>query len=126
MISPDSPIQNSSEDTLGRVGFAAMLTKAVAGVTGEDSFVIGIHGRWGSGKSSVLNLVVEQIAEWNRSRAGRDRLHVLRFNPWNFSDQSQLVFQFLKQFRSHLLESSKSGRDGLGKLVTQWKIMWRP
>ena len=117
MISPDAPILNSSEDILGRTPFAASLAKAISGVAGADSFVIGIHGRWGSGKSSVLNLVAEQLAELNKSKAEQERLHILRFNPWNFSDQSQLVFQFLKQFRAHLVESEKRTGEKLGKMA---------
>lgn len=117
MISPDAPILNSSEDILARTPFAASLAKAISGVAGADSFVIGIHGRWGSGKSSVLNLVAEQLSELNKSRPEQDQSHVLRFNPWNFSDQSQLVFQFLKQFRAHLLESEKRTGEKLGKMA---------
>src|SRR5579864_7716301 len=99
MISPDAPIQNSSEDILGRTAFATALADAIVGVSGGDSFVIGIHGRWGSGKSSVLNLVVEQLKNLNADKVRESHTDIFRFNPWNFSDQSQLIFQFLKQFR---------------------------
>lgn len=117
MISPDAPIQKSSEDVLGRTSFAAALAKAIAEVAGIDSFVVGIHGKWGSGKSSVLNLVVERLQEFDRSKPEKDRTHILRFNPWNFSDQNQLVLQFLKQFRAHLLESEKATGEKLGNMA---------
>jgi len=68
MISPDAPIQNASEDTLGRVSFAAMLTKAIAGVTGEDSFVlpaiIFIWTTWG--REENARLYVGRIARSDR------------------------------------------------------------
>ena len=93
------------------------MARAITEVAGTDSFVIGIHGKWGSGKSSVLNLVVEQLQEIDKPKQKKDRTHVLRFNPWNFSDQNQLVLQFLKQFRAHLLESEKATGEKLGKMA---------
>src|ERR1700738_3844416 len=102
MLSPDSPIETANDDKLGRKTFAQALARSLAGFSGEDSFVVGIHGKWGTGKSSILNLLVEQIERDNRSRPDTEQLHAMRFNPWNFSDQNQLIFQFLRQFRAHL------------------------
>lgn len=117
MISPDAPIQDSKEDLLARTPFASALAKAINQVAGADSFVVGIHGKWGSGKSSVLNLVIEQLNDLDKSRPEEERTHVLRFNPWNFSDQSQLVLQFLRQFRAHLLKSAKAKGEKLGDMA---------
>ena len=38
-------------------------------------------------------------------------------NPWNFSDQNQLVLQFLRQFRAHLRKLESSGTAGLKTLL---------
>ncbi|HLJ91397.1 MAG TPA: P-loop NTPase fold protein [Candidatus Angelobacter sp.] len=102
MLSADSPISSSSDDALGRKTFAEALAKALFQFSAEDSFVVGVHGKWGSGKSSILNLLVEQIDRGNEATAGNEKLHIMRFNPWNFADQNQLVFQFLRQFGAHL------------------------
>jgi predicted KAP-like P-loop ATPase len=111
MFSPDAPIQSAKEDLLGRANFASVLTRAIVGTSGPDSFVVGIHGKWGTGKSSVMNLIVEQIHELNRSaKSDEEKLYPLRFNPWNFSDQNQLIFQFLKQFRAHMLNFQGTAR----------------
>jgi predicted KAP-like P-loop ATPase len=118
MISPDAPIQSAKDDLLGRAGFAAGLAKAIAGVSGSDSFVVAIHGRWGTGKSSVLNLIVEQIHVLNGSTESDDeKLYLMRFNPWNFADQNQLVFQFLKQFRAHLLKFETTAKKDVQRIV---------
>ena len=105
MLSPDSPIETAKNDKLGRKSFAQALAKALAGFSGEDSFVVGIHGKWGTGKSSILNLLVERID--NQNKLGGEKLYAMRFNPWNFSDQNQLIFQFLRQFRAHLKGNSQ-------------------
>jgi len=116
MLSPDSPIQTAAEDKLNRKPFSEALGKALAGFSQEDSFVVGIHGKWGTGKSSILNLLVEQIEKDNQSKSGIEKLHVMRFNPWNFSDQNQLVFQFLRQFRAHLKGNQREFKDLLASL----------
>src|ERR1700730_11405644 len=59
----------------------------------------------GGRDSSVLNLIIEQIDKSNNAaKSDQGKLYVLPFNPWNFSDQNQLVLQFLKQFRGQLLK----------------------
>lgn len=116
MLSPDSPIQTAADDKLNRRTFSQAFAKALAEFSGEDSFVVGIHGKWGAGKSSILNLLVEQIGKNNEDKADPNKLHVMRFNPWNFSDQNQLVFQFLRQFRAHLKGNQKEFKDLLVSL----------
>lgn len=85
--------------------------------SGAESFVVGIHGKWGTGKSSVLNLIVEQIDQHNKSAKDDDKLYILRFNPWNFSDQNQLVLQFLKQFRAHLGKFQGAAKKNAQRIV---------
>jgi hypothetical protein len=116
MFAPDAPIESAKQDTLGRTSFALALARALASFSGGESFVVGIHGKWGSGKSSVLNLVVEQVENQNPAKPESDRLHILRFNPWNFADQNQLIFQFLRQFRAHLTGDKHHFKQLLGSL----------
>ena len=112
MFAPDAPITDTKEDKLGRTPFASALAKAIASFPGEESFVVGLYGKWGSGKSSILNLVVEQVKKQNASKAENLRLNILRFNPWNFADQNQLIFQFFRQFRA-FLNDDKHGLKAL-------------
>lgn len=116
MLSADSPIETAKEDKLGRKSFVQALAKAIATFSEQDSFVVGIHGKWGTGKSSILNLLVEQIERDNGSKQEIEKLHVMRFNPWNFSDQNQLVFQFLRQFRAHIKGNRKEFKGFLASL----------
>ena len=117
MFSPDAPIRSAKEDLLGRKNFASALTRAIVSASGAESFVVGIHGKWGTGKSSVLNLIVEQIDQHNKSAKDDDKLYILRFNPWNFSDQNQLVLQFLKQFRAHLGKFQGAAKKNAQRIV---------
>ena len=94
MFSPDLPIERVSEDALNRQNVSKNLAKVMLEYSSPDAFAIGIYGKWGSGKTSVLNMILEIIEEKSQD------VVVLRFNPWICADSKQLVTQFFKQLSS--------------------------
>ena len=94
MINPDLPIMKSSEDKLNRESFVKSLANVILQSAFPTSFTVGLYGAWGSGKTSLLNMVIEQI-----ERSSTDVV-ILRFNPWLCSDPKQLITQFFKQLAS--------------------------
>ncbi len=74
----DNPIGSRAEDRLGRTGFADHLAVALRGASADQGLVVALVGSWGSGKTSILNMVREQLSN-APSRT------VLTFNPWMFS-----------------------------------------
>jgi len=91
MISPDLPITKIEEDALNRGSFAQSLAQVLLQYSLSSSFSIGLYGEWGSGKTSLLNLVLEIVEQSDESTV------ILRFNPWLCSDSKQLTTQFFKQ-----------------------------
>ena len=63
LINSDLPITKSTEDTLNRGAFAKSLAKTILNYSFPSSFAIGLYGEWGSGKTSLLNMVFETIAD---------------------------------------------------------------
>ena len=61
MYYSDKPICNFKEDILGRVGFSKNLAETIYNYYNEDGLVIGIFGKWGTGKTSILNMVLKGI-----------------------------------------------------------------
>src|SRR5437870_2131474 len=57
----DVPVEQSKDDQLGRSPFARNMAKTITSMKGTDSFVFGLCGPWGSGKSSALKLVLEAL-----------------------------------------------------------------
>jgi len=97
MFKPDQPIESSKDDILGRASFAQALGDAILSYEGKDSIVIGLFGAWGSGKTSIINMALEHIELISKDKSDDEKPIVVRFNPWNYSDQNQLITQFFRQ-----------------------------
>lgn len=90
MFLSDQPIKSSNQDILGRYRFAKFLFEAILSYTDKNSLVLALYGDWGSGKTSIINLFLEclELSEV------KNKPIVIHFNPWNFSNQNQLISQF--------------------------------
>ena len=55
----DKPIENDSEDLLGRASFSKKLGEAIYNYNSKNGLVIGLYGKWGNGKTSVVNMMVK-------------------------------------------------------------------
>jgi len=75
-ISADRPIIKRREDRLGRAAFADSMAAAIRNWHGKDSLVLALYGPWGSGKSSVKNMVLESLRE-----SENDCPTIVEFNP---------------------------------------------
>lgn len=113
MINPDLPITKSSEDKLNRGSFANSLANVLIEYSAPYSFSIGLYGEWGSGKTSLLNMVLETVEERDKD------VVVLRFNPWLCSDPNQLITQFFKQMAAAIKLKKPTG-DRVWELIDQY------
>lgn len=102
MFKTDQPISSFNEDILGRASFSKSLGKAILSYKDKNSIAIGLFGAWGSGKTSIINMAVENIESEAKGKPNNEKPIIIRFNPWNYSDQNQLVSQFFKQLSTAL------------------------
>ncbi|MEU3201931.1 P-loop NTPase fold protein [Streptomyces sp. NPDC006996] len=77
-------------DRLERKGFALRLARTLAERTGDRGYVVGLYGRWGEGKSTVLNFVRHGLDAYPA-----EQVTVVEFNPWFDSDETHLYAEFL-------------------------------
>lgn len=108
-IKADSPIRKKEEDLLGRNRMAARVAEVVNSSCGsenpcDESLVVGIEGGWGSGKTSFINLILENLKP---EKPKLSKALIIEFNPWNFSDQNELVTNFFQSIVNGL-ESDKT------------------
>ena len=99
---PDNPISTKEKDLLHRYPLASRIATIINRFNGDESLVIGIEGEWGSGKTSFINLILNDLKSTNSL--------IIKFNPWNFSDQNELI----KDFFNSIIDTFKQtgGKEG--------------
>lgn len=103
----DSPV-GREDDRLGRRPFAYLIARQIRVNRPTDGLVVAVVGRWGSGKTSVLRMVAEELADrpQDTTRSAAEVV-VVEFNPWLFSGSEQLTALFFVTLADEL--SSKLG-----------------
>lgn len=91
----DQPITRVEEDLFDRSSFAEQIARSISAMPGVEPFVFGLSGPWGSGKTSILNLVVAKLSELEGSQK---KTIVFRFSPWWFSRSDSLLLSYLREF----------------------------
>lgn len=86
----DRPIDNHQQDLLGRSGFAKSLAETMTSWKNKESLVFALMGAWGSGKSSIKNLVIQDFK-------GVPGHEVIEFNPWEWAGQEKLSATFFEE-----------------------------
>ncbi|MEW6668536.1 MAG: P-loop NTPase fold protein [Thermodesulfobacteriota bacterium] len=113
-FSADRPIELVEQDRLGRHGFADSIATALTNWKGKDSLVVALYGPWGTGKTSIKNMVVETLNA-NSSEAPT----IVDFNPWQWAGQDEMVRAFFSEIGSAL---SRTDRTEVGrKRVARWQ-----
>ena len=83
----DRPLGNGDEDRLGYKLTAERRAKSLIEQSPKQGLVIGLEGRWGAGKSSLLHLLIDELNGLDSSV----RPAVVRFEPWLVGDRDSLL-----------------------------------
>ena len=75
------------------MAFVRSFAEAIRAAEGTDPVVLALAGPWGSGESSLLNLVAAEL----EATSPEKQPLVIRFNPWWFSGSGRSVAAFLQQ-----------------------------
>jgi hypothetical protein len=110
----DRPILSAKEDLLGRAAFAHTLARAILAWQGDESLTIAVSGDWGSGKTSLKNMVIEFL-RLQEAQAPE----IVEFNPWKWDTQDKISTAFFREISIALnkVDRSAEGR----KRVLRWK-----
>ena len=104
----DAPKLNPDKDDRLQVAtYAERIARTIAAMEAPNGYTIGLHGAWGSGKSTILNFVTAYVERINDSSTVPPILHI-PFRPWLISGHNNLVAVFFKILFEHL--SPKSTR----------------
>lgn len=113
----DAPITSEADDVLGRKKFACALSKNILRYKDQNTIVIGLYGKWGCGKSSIINILLGDIKKAKELPENQKPI-IIEFNPWNFSEQDNLTSVFFKEIANNLklVDHSKNAEDISEKL----------
>ena len=87
----DQPILGAKDDRLNFSHYADILTEVV--LTADTPITIGVFGSWGSGKTSLMRLVAEQLI--NRRTASHRWARVVWFNAWQYERDEGALWRAL-------------------------------
>jgi len=122
----DTPISVKDQDDLGYESYAKRVAEKIAGSTVDQSFAIGINGKWGVGKTSFLNLIKFHLLN-------KDIISI-NFNPWSLNSEDKIANEFfdvvlnevkyleydlykvIRRYTDEYLNTSEDGR--LDKIVS--------
>ncbi len=108
----DRPLSKTEEDHLHFDDYAQALAELI--LNSETPLTLGLFGPWGSGKTSLMRLIVDQVQK------RRPQTHVAWFNAWRYERSEQALW---RTFLLHILESLK-GMEELDDEACQQIADW--
>lgn len=103
LLSSDKAIDSFDRDLLDRGPFIESLIRTLVNDMPDDDitcrtgtgFVVGLTGKWGSGKSSIIQILNSELNQL-------PHVSSIIFNPWLFEGRDDLVRAFFSSLRSLL------------------------
>jgi predicted KAP-like P-loop ATPase len=115
-FSADRAIRTSAEDRLNRKGFAVAIGDAVGRWRHRDSLVVGIFGPWGVGKTSIVNMVREQLEKANNPPL------IVEFSPWEWVGHQELAVAFFEEIEKSLPASDEPNAERAAEKVRKYAL----
>ena len=105
----DNPISTASEDLLQRSKFVERIVREIDMIDASQGHVLAVTGQWGSGKTSVLNLVKDCLQN--------KEMLVVDYNPWLLSGTEALVAGLFGEINAQLKQRGKQYRSIATKML---------
>jgi GTP-binding protein EngB required for normal cell division len=95
MLYNDEPILEPAHDILNYAKYASTIADCINYNNYETAFAIGINGAWGTGKSSFINMLLNQIDTKESIK--------ISFSPWNSVTSKDLIKDFFDTIQEALV-----------------------
>ena len=117
----DEPIGSAADDKYNRSTYVRNLALSLSRFPGSESLVVGIQGPWGSGKTSLKNMLVEQLASTSskkgKGKKQEEKVIVVEFEPWIYSGSGRLVTLLFNQISLTLLGKLGTARHNIANVL---------
>lgn len=115
MIVSDSPLKKLNDDKLGREPIVESVVDSISQVvkSNHDCVVYGIYGKWGEGKTSLMNFIKESL--FNQGKG--DGINIVEFNPWLVNNDEALLREFFRTIMNDPDETIRRAFKKYGSLA---------
>jgi len=120
MFFSDKPIESKSDDLLNRKGFAKLLAQTIVRLDNTDTFTVGLFGKWGCGKTSLVNMTLAEVEALQAGKTLEEQIVVVHFEPWNFTDTNQLLTQFFVRMSNEFQKRGDKTLTEIGKAMEKY------
>jgi predicted KAP-like P-loop ATPase len=100
----DAPLSDPDQDDFDRLPFARRIAETITTRNDPASLCIGIYGKWGEGKTTVLKFIEKELAP-------HENVQIIHFNPWRFRTEDDLFVGFFGALAGGIGKSLKSKHD---------------
>ena len=101
----DIPINTPADDRYGLTPFARAIARSIRRIEDPVGTTIALNGPWGSGKSSTVNLIRNELAPTDD--ANDNSLVISEFKCWWYRGEEALMLAFLQNLHALLSDSLK-------------------
>lgn len=116
-IKGDRALGSGDEDKLGFREVAERIATSLADRASEDGLVIGVEGAWGSGKSSLLFLITDELGKLPAKRQPT----IINFQPWLIGNRDALITSLFGELSRQLDQVALNAGDPTRISVTKAK-----
>ncbi len=113
----DVPIARSDDEALGLTSYAEVLRDFVASC--DTPITVALQGDWGSGKTSLMNLIKESLDK-KHGPSGRRSYKTVWFNTWQyaqFNSSDTLALSMMSYFIDSLSPSDGNAANAAKKVL---------
>lgn len=120
MITTEAPVFKENEDLLGYYPFAEKIKNIIQGyASNPEPLTIGIYGKWGSGKTSLLNFIERHIELFDKEKEDK-RYIKMHYNPWTYQNKEEMLLDFFDILGRKLTYGKTDNLKKAGKLITKY------
>ncbi|EOC1568731.1 pilA-like protein [Cronobacter dublinensis] len=109
----EGPVIKAEDDRYGFSAIADGLARSICELDENISTVIGIEGKWGSGKTSLLNLLTARLRQ--KAPAATE---IVPFSPWLISPDESPVTSLLLTIAGRLAQYETAAQADISNVTT--------
>lgn len=110
----DSPIENMNDDQLEFNAYAKVLAYSI--IESYEPIAIGIFAGWGLGKTSLMNLIRQNVEEFSDAKGQEADIITVWFNSWKYESENYPIISLCAAIISQLKSVNKND-DRLNRLI---------